>query len=138
MARPRKPTAELELNGAFRKDPQRRRVDPETRELGEPPPEMPPEIQARWFELADQAPLGVLRARDRVLLECAAYLLHGRRTVTGWPMAEQAQLTKIMSLLGMSPTDASKVNAPKDEPANPFTKFAEKIKKARRSTPPVH
>jgi hypothetical protein len=138
MARPRKPTAELELRGAFRKDPQRRRVDPETNPLGEPPPGMSEEIQARWFELAEQAPLGVLRSRDRVILECAAYLLHRRRTVTDWPMAEQAQLTKCLSLMGMTPSDASKVHAPKEKPVSAFSKFARKVSQARKDPAPVH
>jgi hypothetical protein len=64
MARPNKPTALLELNGAFKKDPARRRArehEPKpSGPLGEPPASFPPNQKQAWLELSSQAPPGVL------------------------------------------------------------------------------
>jgi hypothetical protein len=140
MARPRKPTADLELRGAFRKNPQRRRKDPETAgPLGEPPPGWSEDLKAIWFELADIAPLGVLRIRDRWLVETACLLKHEERTdAVGMSSANRALLVTCLSRMGMTPSDASKVHAPKEKQASPFSKFAAKVSAARKDPSPVH
>ena len=138
MARPRKPTAELELNGAFRKDPQRRRVDPPTAgPLGDPPPCLPEACHAMWYELSEIAPLGVLRASDRWLVETAVRLMWAQRYDEKFSVSKLTQLNWCMSRMGMTPSDRSKVHAPKEKAASPFSKFAAKIKDARKE-PPVH
>lgn len=140
MARPRKPTAELERNGAFAKNPQRRRKDAETSgPVGDPPPSLPIEWHAEWYELAQHAPLNVLRTADRALLEAATRLLvEIRRPIDreiGFPSATFGQFIKCLSLMGMSPVDRSKVHAPHEKPSNPFAKFAGKTQEARK---PIH
>lgn len=139
MARPRKPTAELELKGAFKKDPQRRRVDPKTSgPVGAPPPSLNLELHATWHELADQAPIDVLRSADRALLETATRLLFNFRRLPFDVLPEPAligQLLKCLSAMGMTPVDRSKVHAPKEKVDNPFAKYAGKAAEARK---PVH
>jgi hypothetical protein len=138
MARPRKPTAELELKGAFAKNPKRRRVDPQTSgPIGDPPPSMELELHATWHELADQAPLNVLRSADRALLEVATILLFTIRRTSRAALepAMIGQLLKCLSAMGMTPVDRSKVHAPQEKVDNPFAKYASKAAEARK---PVH
>lgn len=139
MARPRKPTAELELRGAFRKDPKRRRKDPETAgPLGEPPAGWSEELKAVWYELADIAPIQVLRVRDRWIVETACRLMYAQRTDPDMSSAKLSQLLWCLSHMGMTPSDASKVHAPKEKQESPFSKFARKVSAARKDPPPVH
>lgn len=136
MARPRKPTAALELSGAFRRNPNRRRKDPETRgPIGDPPPSMDPKFHATWYELIDQAPVNVLRSADRAILEIAVRTLYAIRNSVKLEAALVSQLTKCLSSMGMTPSDRSKVHAPKDKDPNPFAKYASKTQEARK---PVH
>jgi hypothetical protein len=139
MARPRKPTAELKLNGAFAKNPNRKRVDPKTSgPVGDPPPSLSLELHATWHELAGQAPINVLRSADRALLEMATRLLFSFRASPILPEpALIGQFLKCLSAMGMTPVDRSKVHAPQDKPDNPFAKFAGKASEARKSAP-VH
>jgi hypothetical protein len=138
MARPRKPTAELELKGAFKKDPKRKRVDPKTSgPVGDPPPSLSLELHATWYELAEQAPINVLRSADRALLGIAATLLYKIRktSLDDLEPAMIGQLIKCLSAMGMTPVDRSKVHAPQEKVENPFAKFASKAAEARK---PVH
>lgn len=139
MARPRKPTAELERNGAFAKNPKRKRKDAQTSgPVGDPPPSMNLELHATWYELAEHAPINVLRSADRALLEMATKLLFNFRRLPFDVLPESAliaQFIKCLSVMGMTPTDRSKVHAPQEKIANPFAKFASKAAEARK---PVH
>jgi hypothetical protein len=89
MGRPRKPTAVLELTGAFRKNPQRKRTEPPTAgPLGDPPEHFTAEQAAVWHELASICPPGVLMRSDRVVVE-----IHGSRSqdhLTEAPNADRA------------------------------------------------
>src|SRR5579862_3948556 len=77
MARPRKPTAILELSGAFKEHPDRRRpTEPvDSRELGEPPARLPAAAQKYWQELAGMCVHGVLKYSDRWCVEIACRLM---------------------------------------------------------------
>jgi hypothetical protein len=134
MARPRKPTRHLELTGAFRKDPKRKRVDPETRpDIGDPPPALAVHLHAIWYELADAAPLGVLTHSDRPMLEAFTRWQHKSRTATGWTAADAAALGWFFVRCGMSPSDRSRVHAPERKVKNPFDQFAAKARAARKT-----
>jgi|SRR5579862_5590716 len=77
MPRPRKPTALLELSGAFKHDPQRRR-DGEPRPtgpLGDPPERLPTEAVPYWHEIEATCAPGVLTISDRFAVELAARLM---------------------------------------------------------------
>lgn len=70
------PAALQELSSAWRKNPQRRRVEPTvTGPIGTPPKQTPLDFPAAWRYLVKCAPAGVLASRDRVWLEVAAHLL---------------------------------------------------------------
>ena len=94
MGRPRKPTQELELSGAFEKDPQRKRArsqEPKSEVPIGPPPQnwdVPDgalrcqefqRLRVIWEELVSQAPPGVLSSSDRLHLEVVCGLVHKYR-----------------------------------------------------------
>jgi len=125
VARPRTPTEILEVRGAFRKDPQRKReVGPKAQlGLGEPPGGLTEAEAATWREVVGNAPAGVLTSAERILVEIVARLLARMRAdwLTG---AELAQLTQSLARLGWTPADRSRVQAAKaDEPEDPFAEF---------------
>jgi hypothetical protein len=91
---------------------------------------MDEKFHAAWYELAQQAPIGVLRSRDRVVLELAVRVLYAIRNSDVIKPALASQLSKCLASMGMTPGDASKVFAPQERPANPFGKFAHKAKAA--------
>jgi hypothetical protein len=137
MARPRKPTVELELKGAFKKDPQRRRSrenEPKpSGVLGDPPEEFRPEEKSIWLELASIAPPKVLTNTDRWIVEMAVKIMSRLRKEGiggryGVQVGELAQLKACLSAMGMTPVDRSKVivtNDPNDQKQqDPFAELA--------------
>jgi phage terminase small subunit len=125
MARPRTPTELLELRGAFRKDPQRRRsVGPKAAAgIGEPPAHLKTEEAAIWHELVGNSPAGVLTSADRPVLEMLARLMAKFREdwLTG---AEFSILKSCLTELGWTPAARSKVAAPaEDKPDGEFSEF---------------
>lgn len=126
MGRPRKPTAELERKGAFRKDPQRRRQrEPiPTGELGEAPFHLRVAEKRAWNELALLAAPGVLTDSDRWLVEIACGLLAkqcDRSRRGGLKAGELTALISCLSRMGMTPADRSKVGVPEQREENPFS-----------------
>ena len=121
MGRPRTPTEILELRGAYRKDPQRRRpVGPKSeKELGQPPSHLTKLEVTCWNELERNIIAGVLTSAERWTVEIASRLMARLRTdwLTG---AEFAQLSKALSSLGMTPADRSKVHVEATKQASPF------------------
>lgn len=116
MARPRKPTEVLELKGAFRKDPQRRRpVGPKSkRPLGSCPEYFGEDEAIVWAEVETMAAAGVLTSADRFIVEVLSRLVakFRRDWLTG---AEMTQLTWCCSRLGMTPADRSRIIGAKEE-----------------------
>ena len=127
MARPRTPTALLELRGAFKKDPQRRRPQEpkDARPLGDPPKRLPKQVRPFWDELVDMVTGGILTYRDRWAVELAARLM--AKAVSDKESISSAELATLRSLLasfGMSPADRSKLSVPVEKPNNnPFAEF---------------
>ena len=121
MARPRKPTRILELNGAFKMHPGRRR-DREPQPagpLGIPPGRMNADEVALWNEIEASCAPGVLKVSDRWSVEIAAKLM--LRVTQG--TAKGSHLTVLRSLLaamGMTPGDRSKLSVPTETPLNRF------------------
>jgi hypothetical protein len=133
MPRPRKPTATLELVGAFRKDPKRRRKDPATKgPIGEPPPSLPLELHAVWHELIDAAPLDVRTHADRPFLASFCRWAHRERTAAKWTAADAAALAWFYVRAGMTPADRSRVHSTAEKAANPFAKFSKKVLASRK------
>lgn len=126
MARPRKPTAVLELKGAFKKDPNRKTAragEPIiSEEIGPPPAQLGAAEKALWRELAGYGTW--LTAGDRLLLEiaCRLMVLFRGNALDGGGISK---LITSLAKLGFSPTDRSKVNAPgaKEEAMDPYAEF---------------
>ncbi len=125
MARPRKPVKVLELTGSFKKNPGRRRSEPEPRgPLGDPPAYFSEELAAVWTELAAVVPAGILTAADAPLLEITSRLLHEFRTNPDFKVGRLSCLTGCLAKLGMNPADRARVMPPagKKEPT-PWDNF---------------
>ncbi len=128
MPTPRKPTELLELSGRFKHDPQRARpVGPKSsRPLGPPPKHLVGDERATWLEIAEAAPGGVLTYADRFLLELVAKgLARSRREVL--KAADLALVQRGLSLLGLTPSDRSRITPSGDDDtpkADPLAEFA--------------
>jgi hypothetical protein len=123
MGRPRTPSNILDARGAFDKNPNRRRVDePEPNgEIGDPPKRFSASERLAWRELVNTAASGVFCKSDRLAVEMAAVLLAMfREDPAGMPGAKLARLDSLMARFGMTPSDRSKVSAPKAPAVNPF------------------
>lgn len=126
MARPRKPTAVLELKGAFKKDPARGKArvnEPKPDgSVGDPPTELGDAEKKLWRELAEVGTW--LTNGDRLILEiaCRLMVLFRLNQIDGGGISK---LITALSKLGFSPTDRSKVNAPgaKEPPEDPYADF---------------
>lgn len=125
MPRPRKPTEVLELTGAFRRNPQRKREVGAKSEkgLGTPPAHLSAAETACWREVVGNAPAGVLTSADRPLVEIVARLM--ARFREDWLKgSEFAILLQCLVRLGWTPSDRSKVAAPADDkPEGEFSDF---------------
>ncbi len=127
MGRPRKPSTRLELSGAFKVNPERRRPAeprPDTR-IGDPPARMSADEQVFWRELVEQAGEW-LTGSDRWAVELASMLMckfDGKND--GMTGAELATLRSLLGSLGLTPSDRSRISAPLRKPANRFETLAD-------------
>ena len=122
----KKPTRILELNGAFRKNPQRKKKRANEpipdQPIGDPPTRLTKSQKAVWRELVKQTVPGVLMLSDRALLSVVCILLdqfwHANSGECEKLMAgELTQLMRGLSALGLSPVDRTRVSVPpKPEP----------------------
>lgn len=113
MARPRKPTNVLELSGAFRKNPQRRREDPAVElGLGPAPDYFDAGERAVWAEIEESAPEGVLARSDRLCVEMLVPLVLQLRRREAMKAAERQFMLSTLTRLGCTPADRSRVAQP--------------------------
>jgi hypothetical protein len=124
MGAPRKPTAQLELVGAFKKNPQRRReYEPQCLEdVMLPPVELGADELVAWDFLVECAVEDVLTKMDSACLALVA-----KAVAVAWkPGAKVDEMYKAVNLLGklgMTPADRSKIVVPKKDKPNPFAAF---------------
>ena len=124
MARPRKPTSQLKLVGAFEKDPQRKRehepvcTDPAIL----PPNDLSEEAREAWDFLVATAVPGVLTAMDSASLllcaRCLSEVWDGEVNIT-----DSQKVNVMLGKLGMTPSERSKVIVPKKKEDNPYTAY---------------
>jgi hypothetical protein len=136
MARPRTPSAILELKGAFKKDPQRkeqRSQEPRPQGIiGDPPLFFDVERASIWHEIISQVPDGVLTNADRIILELTCSLVHGLRQGSS-ERGDLSLLKSCLASLGMTPADRSKISVPKQaEELDEFAKIAAETARATR------
>lgn len=132
MGRPRTSAKILELRGAFRKDPQRKRSDAEGAGPFEkdPPAEMPADVVPTWRAIVERLPKIVLTSSDEFAVEQAAYCLSGIRQLG--PMAAlhpgfgklSAELRQWLIQLGMTPQARTKI-APLGDDGPKGNRFAD-------------
>jgi hypothetical protein len=125
MARPRTPTASLELRGAFKRNPSRKEAranEPVVDSpLGEPPESFHQVERVLWAEMAEEGHW--LTGADRFLFEIAVRLMAMHRT----GCLGDKNITKLIQALvrlGFSPTERSKIKAPGSEAEKPVDPFA--------------
>jgi hypothetical protein len=113
MARPRKPTAMLELSGAYKINPARKRarefepiptgpIGPASNTLDELAAAIWDEMAAAGFWLTDA---------DRFMLEIAAVLMSDFR-LGRFEIKDHAVLVNTLNKLGFGPAERSKIKAP--------------------------
>jgi hypothetical protein len=126
MGRPRNPDKVQEISGAWKKNPQRRRVQPDALKnagkIGSPPEEWTAdaEISGRckemlriWNQVVAQDVLGVLNISHRMLVENTCHLMYKiRRASMGYGKATSgdfAQVKANLAAMGMTPVDSPRV-----------------------------
>ena len=111
MARPRTPTAVLELRGAFKNHPSRlkaRKNEPiVTSALPDPPPSLPKPVKSAWVEM--QAYGYWLTSADRFLIEIAATLMAGYR-FDNIKSGDVSLLIWLLGKIGFSPKERDRMN----------------------------
>lgn len=132
MARPRKPTAALELSGAFEHDPKRKQARANepvpTGPLGDPPPYFDEVHANQWQLMAAQAHW--LTSADAFMFEVAVkYMV--RFMIGTTDSKADSLLINVLNKLGFGPAERSKISAPgakkaDDEKPIGFAKFAKK------------
>jgi len=122
MARPRTPTNVLDARGAFRKNPQRERVDPPAAGKLRPPPKgshFEEEHRQVWKELVKAAPKDVITESDRFALEiCCLLMVEFRQNPLEFTAAKLVRLETLLGKFGMTPADRAKVAGGKAKKAN--------------------
>lgn len=124
MARPRTPTNVLDARGAFEKNPNRKREDPEVAgPLKAAPAYFSDEQVIIWKDLVKAAPKNVVTESDRFALEIATMLLQQfRLDPVDFTAAKLVRLETLLGKFGMTPSDRAKVAGPakKKSGGNPF------------------
>src|SRR5215217_6407763 len=125
MARPRTPTAILELKGAFKKDPQRkaaREGEPVVENpVGSPPKHVSKPAALIWRRVVKEAYW--LRSTHRDVLEAfCVYKAAFETDPLSMKSAQVAQMMKAMTELGLTAASQTKVKVPEKakEEDNPF------------------
>ena len=123
MARPRKPTNVLQMKGAFKKNPGRKRASEPvpTGGIGPAPEALSKRQRTIWDEIVAICPPGVLGNTDRIALEALVRLLEEfRHNYVEFPGSRMSQLVSLMGRFGLTPSDRSKIIVPKGKGKNPF------------------
>lgn len=123
MARPRTPTNVLDARGAFKKNPQRRRSEPDAGgPIGAPPDDLSQGARLAWERIVRIAPAGVLTEADQMMLQLASELwAEWAVAPTEFAPAKMTRLEAQLGKFGLAPSDRAKLSiqkAPKDD--NPY------------------
>jgi len=112
MSRARTATALLDARGAFAKNPDRKRVDPEVKQ---PFPDVAPAnltpVQVKWWHrVVEMVPDAVLTGADPLVVRiCACLAAEFAVDPDKMPTARIAQLRGVMGELGLSPSARAKL-----------------------------
>lgn len=143
MARPRTPSNVLDLRGAFKKDPKRKRVDARGKRGLEkdPPTHLDQEFVVAWRYIVERLPMITVYDCDEVAVEMAARCLAGiwKLGATGLMSPTfkslNGSLLQYLNQLGMTPRARTQIPfspPPQEyEPINPFEKLKTEEKDSR-------
>ncbi len=125
MARPRTATKILELKGAFKRNPQRKRSEPTcANQLKKTAPRyLNSDQKAAWRKIIKIAPPGVLQESDEMIVASVACLW--AEFLQGPALMHPQKLLRLeiqLGRLGMTPSDRSKVTVEKPK-QNEFDDF---------------
>ena len=125
---PKQPTPSnvLELRGAYKKNPQRRRTkEPKSSEpIGKCPDYLTEGQKKCWLELKNQCCPGVLTGADGTILELGACLYAEMRAdYVAMSTSRLAQFLKVLGVLGLTPADRTRIKIEPQAPANKFAAF---------------
>jgi len=123
MARPRLPQAKAEVSGAALKNPgtfKARKVPKGTRAVGEPYARMTEDQSEAWREMVAEMPW--LNSSHRRLLRLAS-VLSVRLDDPDVGVNQIQTLSAILSKLGATPVDETKVSVPDDSDEDPEDRF---------------
>lgn len=125
----RKPTAVLEMGGAFVKDPQRaRHGEPDSgRGIGPAPDHMTEAQKAIWDEIVGDMAAGVLKSSDRQVFEWLVTLAaEFRQDPEGFGGRKWMVMVSLAGRFGMTPVDRSRLSVaarPDDKPKTGLASF---------------
>lgn len=123
MPRPRTPKAKAEVSGAALHDPQRfkdRKSSKRTRPIGEPYLKMTDKQKEAWAELSYE--LSWLNSSHRPLVRLACIWM-AKMDEDDFGVSATQALSSILSKLGATPSDESKVNHGSEEDEDPADRF---------------
>jgi hypothetical protein len=123
MTRNRLPVEVASITGADKRNPGRfkGRSDPVVKSLGSSPKLFSPAQILIWDEFNADFPW--LGRSDRRLVGLAVRLQHTIDTDPDCPVAVFAQMRMLLSAMGGTPVDRSKVSAPEDDKKDPADEF---------------
>jgi hypothetical protein len=123
MARNRNPKAKADVSGASTVNPSRyrdRSTSAQTRPVGDPYPKMTDAQKVCWAEFKAELPW--LNSAHRPLLRLAC-VLAARMDEPTFGVQATMTLSAILSKLGATPVDESKVHRPPEEDEDPADRF---------------
>lgn len=123
MPRPRLPQKVAKVTGAVAKNAGRfqGRASPKVKSLGPAPKVFNEDQVDLWNEFNDDFPW--LGRSDRRVVGLAVRLQYEIDTDPEVPVAVFAQMRMLLSAMGGTPVDRSKVQAPEDDEADPLDEF---------------
>jgi hypothetical protein len=123
MPRPRLPNTVARITGADKRSPGRfaGRSAPKVKSLGPAPTRFSPSQVAIWNEFNSDFPW--LGRSDRRLVGLAVLLQNEIDTNPDCPVAVYAQMRLLLSSMGGSPVDRTKVASPDDQVTDPSDEF---------------
>ncbi len=126
MGRPRKPSAILDLKGAYSKNPNRKRNnEPKIdKPVGKPPSYFDKEQVKMWNEIKSSLVDGVALLSDKFSLELLCNtLVQYRRDPFAFTAADKSQLKAMLSHFGMSPSTRANIEIVQPKEPNLFDEF---------------
>lgn len=123
MANPRTPVAKAEVSGAAAKNPQRHRAKakPAVANIPAAPGHLTKPQKVAWAMFVGEMPW--LGASDTAMLEIAARIRGDLAAGEDVGVTALSMYQSVLSKLGGSPSDRSKVSVPDGEQADPADKF---------------